>query len=155
MTFRRDFKPFLKSAHFLCIEICESGRGDEMMMKSRATFVPSLHNTAQKYNPSSNLENISVPAVVFSTMPFWISLQSDLTAQLIKTSVFTELLTHTLAKGQVISCSCSWSRCNSAESGFATIKLIYVSGGVGHFLGAEWALRRLVYSVRYWPPICC
>lgn len=86
-------KPFLNSAHFLCIKVCESGRGDEMMMKSRATFVPSLHNTAQKYNPSSNLENISVPAVLFSTMPFWISIQSDLTAQLIKTSVFTELLT--------------------------------------------------------------
>lgn len=121
-------------------------------MQSRAIFVPSLHNAAPKYNPSPNLENIFGPAVVFSIMPFWISIQSDLTAQLIKTSVLTELLT----RSQVIFYLFSWSHCNSLESGFAVIKLIYVDfGGVGHFFGAEWALRRVVYSVKYWYPICC
>lgn len=95
-----------------------------------------------------------MPAVVFSNMPFWISIESDLTAQLIKTPSYLASDTHT--KGEVVLCLFSWSCCNSVESCFTIIKLTYaIFVGVGHFLGTDWALRRLVFDVKYRHPICC
>lgn len=57
MKFERKFKKhFFEVCHFLCIKFNKSEIGDEIMMKSRLTFVYSLHNTVLKYNPSPNLE---------------------------------------------------------------------------------------------------